>query len=909
MAGKVTSLEGKIPKAPPPLQVVSLDGAASMFFGPRAERYNPDALAARKGGLGIYKRMLQDPQVKAVVKFRRDSIIGRGFEFVFGETELSDDEQKKRTRVMCETVERMTGSFADAVVGVMTGMAYGFSLSEIVTQIIKVDGSPYVGLAELLTRDCESFKFYTDDYGNLTRLTQSVNGREIELDPAKFVHYVQNPDVDPFYGESELRAAYRPWFMKDMDIKLWAAYKERMAGGFLSIELGSSGISPNSPDYTALENVLKNMRSTMGVILPNGVTAEMHTPGATDVYEKALTVHDLEIAKALLVPNLLGMSQAGQTGSYSQSQTQLETYFMTLATDTQRLEQCLNDQLFRVLAMQNWDDGEFPRFRFKKASADHVKWVVDSVVALSGAGGLILTPKDESHLRQLLDLAPRDDAEEALAKVKQDLVPIQEDPNKTAALALKAKGPAGGAAFTLTPQGAAHGGCLHEGCNANAASIAFAGPNGHACHEHWRELVPFSQWDESKHPRHAAGDDRGGEFAPKGDEGPHKSGMIVRDKVDGGYKVVINGRGDRVLVAGIDSLKPDASLVARAQRLLPSNEFEHVPDDQLPADIKAVVSNYRKATGSKKFSADLALQRVDFAVIAQRALGIEEEIADRVANIAAKTVAQQLTDERLTALLGPDVDSIGQTRIDDAGIGKIKAGFKDGLSRAWALGLNQAMTETAKARKATFSKSDRQAHFAALRENAADWFESNAFRMAGNFTDGMKAIIRQELLQAVKTGLRPEQAASVIFTRLIERGFMTYDAVKANETREQVIELVTEALRNAAGTPNVAAYLNNLVRTNTFEALNEARYAEFTDPAVSDFVQALQYSAILDDRTTPICRELDGHIHAVGSKIWETYRPPNHFQCRSVLFAVTTLDGWDGTESPDPVLQPQDGFK
>ncbi|HND14561.1 MAG TPA: hypothetical protein PLN78_06250, partial [Pseudomonadales bacterium] len=97
MAGKVTSLEGKIPKAPPPLQVVSLDGAASMFFGPRAERYNPDALAARKGGLGIYKRMLQDPQVKAVVKFRRDSIIGRGFEFVFGETELSADEQKKRT--------------------------------------------------------------------------------------------------------------------------------------------------------------------------------------------------------------------------------------------------------------------------------------------------------------------------------------------------------------------------------------------------------------------------------------------------------------------------------------------------------------------------------------------------------------------------------------------------------------------------------------------------------------------------------------------------------------------------------------------------------------------------------------------------------------------------------------------
>jgi SPP1 gp7 family putative phage head morphogenesis protein len=787
MAGKVTSLEGKVPKSQPPLQVVSLDGASAAFLGVKAERYNPDLLAARKGGLGIYKKMLQDEQVKAVMKFRRDSIIGRGHEFVFDETELSGDEQKKRVKVMAETLRRMNGSFADAVTGILTGMAYGFSVSEMVTQIIKIDSAPYVGIADILVRDAESFKFYTDDYGTLTRMTQCVNAREIDLDPVRFLHYVQNPEVDPYYGESELRAAYRPWFFKDMDLKLWAAYKERMAGGFLAIELGTSGIIPNSNDYLELTRVLSNMRSTMGVLLPNGVKAEMHSPASTDVFEKAITVHDLAIAKSLLVPNLLGMSQAGQTGSYAQSQTQLETYFMTLATDTQRLEQCLNDQMFRVLAAQNWDDGEFPRFRFKRASAEHVKWVVDSVVALSGAGGIILTPKDEAHLRQLLDLAPRDDSEDAMAKVKQDMVPIQEDPNKMAALAAKAD--AGDAAST---------------------------PAGFTDEDARRV---FSELDAAR-----------------------------------------------------ESPQPAAATIPQ-------------------------------------FSLDRALQRVDFAVIAQRTLGIEEDIAANLANIAAKTVAQQMTEERLTALLGPDVDTIGQVRIDDAGIGKIKAAFKDGLSRAWALGLNQSMTETAKARKATFSKSDRQLHFAALRENAADWFESNAFRMAGNFTDGMRAIIQQELLQAVKTGLRPEPAAARIFTRLIERGFMTLDAVHANETRDQVLDLVTEALRESIGTANVAAYLNTLVRTNTFEALNEARYAEFTDPAVADFVEALQYSAILDDRTTPICRELDGHVHAVGSKVWDTYRPPNHFQCRSILFAVTKLDGWDGQESPEPTIEPQEGFK
>jgi SPP1 gp7 family putative phage head morphogenesis protein len=515
----------------------------------------------------------------------------------------------------------------------------------------------------------------------------------------------------------------------------------------------------------------------------------------------------------------------------------------------------------------------------------------------------------------------------------------------------------------------------------------------------------FSEWDESKHPRHAAGDDRGGEFAPSAEgAGPWEDkavadsewnkgrGWVARGLANvlpendlpialaekiaageanandilgiidqenlGSFWYGLNNTADGGSMSDVESFAytedsfgskfAEASLAdAKAtgeNAIIPTSVVliakrpkgwspDENPDNGLMGNsyidrksVRLEAVRYKSAKGwvtkrvnktvnlssaekRKQFSIDRALQRVDFAVIAQRALGIEEDIADKLANLAAKVVSQQLTDERLTALLGPDVDTIGQVRIDDAGIGKIKAGFKDGLSRAWALGLNQAMTETAKARKATFSKSDRQAHFAALRENAADWFESNAFRMAGNFTDGMKAIIRQELLQAVKTGLRPEPAAARIFTRLIERGFMTLDAVRANETREQVLELVTEALKEAAGSENVAAYLNTLVRTNTFEALNEARYAEFSDPAVSDFVVALQYSAILDDRTTPICRELDGHIHAVGSKVWQNYRPPNHYNCRSVVFAVTTLDGWDGTESPDPVLQPQEGFK
>lgn len=778
-----------MPQVQPEMQVTSFDGQSSQLFGLRAERYNPDMLAARKGGLSIYRKMRVDEQVKAVLKFKRDAIIGRGHEFAFDGSALSPEEQVARKRVMKETTRQLDGSFADALTGMLTGMDFGFSLTEFVTKTIQADGASYVGIAKLLTRDCREFKFYTDDYGTLARFTQQVTSREIDLDYSRFIHYVQNPHEDPYYGRSELEAAYRAWFLKDLDLKFWAAFKERMAGGFLAINLGASGISSNSPDYANLQSLLANMRSAMGVILPNGVTAELHMPSSTDAYERAVQFHDLAIAKALLIPNLLGLSHTGQTGSYAQSATQLEAFFMTIATDTQRLEQCINAQLFQPLALQNWDDGEFPRFRFKKSSEEHLKFLITAFKDLAGAGAVIVTEKDEAHLRELLDFPERDEDDEALAKVKQGMVPIQADPNKIAAIEATAAEP-------------------------------------------------------------------------------------------------VNNAPEFITADEIKTIVTSAVKAASAPTIVPEAKSDDV----------------------KKFSLDAALMRVDFAYIAQRALALETDIAEQVATAVARGLAELLATDKVAGFIA-EPDTIQHAEISGAAIGKIKGAFRSGLERAWSTGLNQAMTEVAKARKRAFSQDDRKLHFKSLRDNASDFFDANSFRMAGNLTDAMRATIQQELMQSVKTGLRPEDTAAKIYARLIRKGFTTISATKSNDTREDIMQALDDLLADALDTANVAAYINTLSRTNTFEAMNEARFAEFTDPAMADFVVALRYTAILDDRTTDICQELDGHVHVAQSAVWDTYRPPNHYNCRSLLFAVTALDGWDGVESPEPAVQPQEGFK
>lgn len=45
----------------------------------------------------------------------------------------------------------------------------------------------------------------------------------------------------------------------------------------------------------------------------------------------------------------------------------------------------------------------------------------------------------------------------------------------------------------------------------------------------------------------------------------------------------------------------------------------------------------------------------------------------------------------------------------------------------------------------------------------------------------------------------------------------------------------------------------------------------------------LRYSAVMDKNTSDICRPLNGIVAPVGSKIWNTISPLNHFSCRCLL--------------------------
>lgn len=85
-------------------------------------------------------------------------------------------------------------------------------------------------------------------------------------------------------------------------------------------------------------------------------------------------------------------------------------------------------------------------------------------------------------------------------------------------------------------------------------------------------------------------------------------------------------------------------------------------------------------------------------------------------------------------------------------------------------------------------------------------------------------------------------------------------------------------------------YIRTSVRTSTAMFYNGGRMNMFNDPALSQFVTAYQYSAILDDRTTDFCRLHDGEVIDANDPRLPSITPPCHWQCRSLLVPITRYD-------------------
>lgn len=106
-------------------------------------------------------------------------------------------------------------------------------------------------------------------------------------------------------------------------------------------------------------------------------------------------------------------------------------------------------------------------------------------------------------------------------------------------------------------------------------------------------------------------------------------------------------------------------------------------------------------------------------------------------------------------------------------------------------------------------------------------------------------------------------------------------AIKDGKSIAEVVDIINQATKEKASTS-----LETFARTKFTEVMNKGRIAFFQESGV---VSGYQYSAILDDRTTDICRGLHGKTFKAGDEPI----PPMHFNCRSMLIPITIYETFE----------------
>jgi len=147
---------------------------------------------------------------------------------------------------------------------------------------------------------------------------------------------------------------------------------------------------------------------------------------------------------------------------------------------------------------------------------------------------------------------------------------------------------------------------------------------------------------------------------------------------------------------------------------------------------------------------------------------------------------------------------------------------------------------------------------------------------------------------ALLTGLDAIERVKEKLTKALEKG----------KTLKEFIEELgqEEVLQKAGFSKTNPWYWETVFRTNLHSAYNAGKMEQVK--RLGKKVKYLKFVAIDDNRTTEICRSLNGTVRPASE--WNGRIPPLHFNCRSTL--VPIFEGEKVKPTKMPSVKPQGGF-
>jgi len=367
------------------------------------EPYNPDDLLRKFGGnkaLDKYQKMKQDDAVKSALFVKKSAVVSSGWVI---EPATQEENDKTIADDLQENIESYySGNFESGILQILSALEYGFSVNE---KIFGVENNRVV-LKELKAKPPHSFEFHTDPFGNLKPdgfKQWTNNGGLISLPLNKFVYYPYNKEFGNWYGDSDLRAAYRSWFSKDILIKAWNIYLERCG---VPLVIGKYLESDSSEERSTMQNIVDNLSFKTSALIPKGADIEFRESvrQSTSDFKNAIDSHNAMIMRSILVPRHLGFDETAG-GSYALGKVNFDVFAWVVGRIRNELQEIINEQIIRPLTIYNFPNAKnFPKFKFNPLTEEDKDLKSKTIIEGIRAGAISLDQESENYLRGLLGM-------------------------------------------------------------------------------------------------------------------------------------------------------------------------------------------------------------------------------------------------------------------------------------------------------------------------------------------------------------------------------------------------------------------------------------------------------------------------------------------------------------------------
>lgn len=386
-------------RSPPVGEVASARGMIASALGQVAP-YNPDDLIGKRG-YAVYDQMQRDAQVQACLTIKKLAVLSRGWEVHPASNAPGDVEVADFVRF---ALDDMRGSILDVLFNVLDALAKGFSVLEM--NYCTLEKDPHrgrVGLASIKAKDPSTFAFDTDEFLNvrgLVRADSAFRNPKSELPPEKFVVYSYMPRYESPYGTSDLRAAYKHYWSKELLTRFMNIYLEKYGSPTAK---GSYRRGTPKSGQDELMRVLDKIQQQTAIVIPEDVQIEVleANRGGEAGYLQAIEFHDKQISRAILCQTLV-TDEGGRVGSFALAKVHLDVLKMCLRKLKRDLEESvMQEQVIRRLVDYNFTVSAYPTFSLgplEDTDVVQLSGVIEKLVS-----GQIVKP-DEEWIRGYLGL-------------------------------------------------------------------------------------------------------------------------------------------------------------------------------------------------------------------------------------------------------------------------------------------------------------------------------------------------------------------------------------------------------------------------------------------------------------------------------------------------------------------------